>query len=187
MLKRGMTRKIVGPKDMEDRQCTDVCCLCLFFLFWIGLAGIASIVFASGDISRVAYGSDYMGSQCGIGELAAKPKLWYPRIAQDVYEQSHALISGHPWEIALYGICVKECPVVDESLSQTIADYGYGQPMSHAKARSWSVDLSTTSMINRCIPRESSTTSYLKLCSKPTCNQAISTGHSETASCGARP
>ena len=166
--------KIKGPKDMEDRRCTDTCCCFLFFVFWLGMTAVAYVAISSGDVTHLVFGSDYMGNRCGKGLLVDKPKLWYPRISQDVYEQSHALSSRKPWEIALYGICVEECPVVESHTRiKTIADYGFGKPVGHAKARSWAVDLSTTNMLNRCMPRETTTSSDLKLCSRPTCSQVM--------------
>ena len=96
--------------DIEDRRCTDTCCCCLFFLTWVGMAGVASIAISSGDITHLRYGSDYLGNRCGIGPNEGKTKSWYPRIAQDVFEQRDTLMSAAPWEVALYGLCVAECP-----------------------------------------------------------------------------
>ena len=38
-----MGGKLKGPKDIEDKTCTDCCCLCLFITFWIGIAAIATV------------------------------------------------------------------------------------------------------------------------------------------------
>eukprot|EP00966_Prymnesium_polylepis_P217300 5029004-Prymnesium_polylepis.1 len=84
-----------------------------------------------------------MGNRCGTGEFSGKTKLWYPRIAQDVYEQSSAL-SGNPLEVYLYGLCVASCPVPQARRTTSITDYGYGHT-SDAKERSWSVDMATSS------------------------------------------
>ena len=160
-------RKIRGPKDMEGRKCTDCCCCCLFLFFWIGLAAIATLVISTGSIAHVVYGTDYMGNRCGTGELADKTKVWFPRIAQDVYEQSVVLNGGSPADVSLYGICVEACPA--EPGSRKITDYGHG---SSKKASSWPVDMPTSSMLNRCMPRQRSTESDLTLCTSPKCGEA---------------
>mmetsp|Transcript_4741 Transcript_4741/g.9832 ORF Transcript_4741/g.9832 Transcript_4741/m.9832 type:complete len:750 (+) Transcript_4741:28-2277(+) len=157
-----------GPKDLEGRRCTDCCCLCLFLTFWVGLCAIATIVMSAGDISNIVYGSDYLGNRCGTPEGHNKKKLWFPRISQDVYEQSSALVGKAPWEVHLYGLCVDECP---QETGREIPDYGWRQSDS-AKARSWPVDLPTISVLNRCIPRQQKVESDLVLCAKPTCHEA---------------
>ena len=64
-LRRTSTEKDI--KDIEDRHCTDVCCLLFFVVMWIGLLSIGIFSFFNGDLASIEYGSDYMGNRCGMG------------------------------------------------------------------------------------------------------------------------
>ena len=82
-------------KDIEDRHCTDVCCLLLFVVMWIGLLSIGIFSFFNGDLASIEYGSDYMGNRCGMGNFSDRPVVWYPRFARDVAEQA-GVLAKHP-------------------------------------------------------------------------------------------
>ena len=71
------------PKSLKKRFCTDVLCLVIFFAFIIVLAVIFYLAYATGDWQSIVYDADYLGNRCGVGDKAAYPKAFYPRIPRD--------------------------------------------------------------------------------------------------------
>jgi len=167
-----------NPKDLDARKCTDVFCLLIFGIFWMVLIAIWSIIFNLGDERKVFYGIDYEGNVCGTEtsrvNLSTSPKIWYPRIAQDVAAQPETFASGFWWDIDLYGVCVEECPKFDPesgvpgSAVKVIPDYGWGV-YPDAKAPMWPVLLNTFDVANRCVPTKETTSRSLVLCTMPIC------------------
>ena len=155
-------------KDIEERKCTDVCFLCVFVTFWVGMVAIALSAFASGDISGLTFGADYLGNRCGVGNFTDRPKLWYPRLSKDLGEQYDIAIS-HPWEMALYGLCVQDCP--ENVHAYSIEDYGAKVAGAKPKAKVWTAEIPTFSTLNRCIPKVETNFSVITLCTKPTCTE----------------
>jgi len=155
-----------GPQDLEDRRCTDVFCLIMFVLSLLTVFTTSIMIFVRGDINDIRYGVDYAGNRCGTGVNHGKKKLWYPRIGEDVAEQS-IVLSTRPWDIVLYGICVPACPQFDAAHLLTITD-----PYAHttaSKASSWPVGVSTLDMINRCYPDPESVSTSISVCAQPNC------------------
>ena len=129
---------------------------------------IAINALATGDITGLTYGADYMGNRCGTGDLADRPKLWFPRLSHDLGEQ-YGIAQSHPWEIALYGLCVAECPTSPHTV---IADYGNDKaafPRARPKAQQWTAEMPTFSTLNRCVPRVDTNHSVLAVCTEPRC------------------
>ena len=128
-------------KDIEGRHCTDVCCLLLFVVMWIGLLSIGIFSFFNGDLASIEYGSDYMGNRCGMGNFSDRPVVWYPRFAHDVAEQA-AVLATHPTALVLYGLCLSECPTRPHV---PIRDYGWGVS-PQAQEDYWAVAMSTCAL-----------------------------------------
>lgn len=153
-----------GPKDMEERRCTDVFCLLIFLLSWAVMGAIAYSHRAGP--AALLHGKDYLEHRCGEGEFADAPFVWYPRIADDAFEQQ--LLMRAPWDTSFYGLCVTECP----QAGVAVADYGHESEPAQAKAKSWDAALSTFAVLNRCVPREEHTKATVLLCAEPSCEAA---------------
>lgn len=100
-----------GPKAFRSRGCTDVFCLLLFIIFWIGMVYIGYLAVTVGEPYSVLYGKDYLGNRCGRGNFTDRPKTLFPRLDQDLITQVDIATTA-PWKLVLYGLCVKECPDV---------------------------------------------------------------------------
>ena len=167
-----------GPKDLEERKCTDCLCLLFFGAFWVGMLTLTTVVFTLGDANKIFYGVDYLGNTCGnSANTTGKPKIFYPRIAQDVLEQASTVSSAMFWDVNLYGVCVESCPTYSASRVDTVTDYGYGQS-ADAQAASWTVYLSTIDLFNRCIPATESSSVSIDLCTLPNCTEVGATCYS---------
>ena len=94
-----------------QRGCTDIICLIFFIAFLGGMGFIVYLSVTAGDPYAVFYGSDYLGNRCGIGKMADKPKVYYPRVDQDLIAQS-VIASSMPWKLKFYGLCLEACPNV---------------------------------------------------------------------------
>ena len=161
----------VGPKDLEDRKCTDFMCLAFFAGFWVVMLSLMGYVYAAGDVNKVFYGTDYMGNTCGqTANTTGRTKVWYPRIGSDVAEQASELVSGYWWDINLYGVCVEHCPTYHANRVDRVHDYGYGQS-AEAHAANWPVYMSTVDLFNRCLQQTQSQQTSIELCALPTCTQ----------------
>eukprot|EP00761_Pharyngomonas_kirbyi_P011687 gb/GECH01011713.1/.p1 GENE.gb/GECH01011713.1/~~gb/GECH01011713.1/.p1 ORF type:complete len:675 (+),score=74.61 gb/GECH01011713.1/:1-2025(+) len=104
----------------SKRGCTDILCLILFVLFWIGMVIIAGFGFAMGDPTRLVYPSDYEGNLCGYpndGEgrnLTERPYLFYP------IDFTQGLDPGEIYDAKDMGICVMACPNV--TIAEALVD-----------------------------------------------------------------
>lgn len=157
-----------GPKDLEERKCTDCICLVFFAVFWAGMVGLMGFVYSAGDVNKIVHGTDYMGNTCGVGNFTQRNKVWYPRIGDDVMEQSSTLASGFWWDINLYGVCVQHCPTYHANRVDVIQDYGYGHSAEAAR-RSWPVYMDTLDLFNRCLQETQSESVSIELCTVPNC------------------
>ncbi|GMF45461.1 unnamed protein product [Phytophthora fragariaefolia] len=98
-----------GVAPAGSRKCRDVLCVLLFAAFWIGMITIAAIGFIHGEPKRLLYGSDYNGTTCGTGKHEGRTLTFYPRITQDLLEQSsNPSLSAK--DFSFYGVCVSSCP-----------------------------------------------------------------------------
>ena len=82
------------PMKLGRRGCTDCLCLILFVIFWAGMAFIAYLGVTFGDANALVYGQDYMANRCGVGAYADRPKVYYPRIDEDMIAQSSSCRAG---------------------------------------------------------------------------------------------
>ena len=95
-----------GPKDdddiiftpRKDRSCTDLFCLLLIFLMWGAMGFVAFTAMSTGSLSAIVHPKDYMGNYCGEGELAARPKAFYPKLDSDISSQLEILATGRIWQ-----------------------------------------------------------------------------------------
>ncbi|EOD18549.1 hypothetical protein EMIHUDRAFT_458914 [Emiliania huxleyi CCMP1516] len=129
------------PADPDEAGCTDIFCLGLFLVFWVGIVGIGVSAISTGDLTALYRGADYLGNRCGVddnnfeknGESYSVPGdpdtgstlggyIWYPQIAKDLSLQQSLIAKGQWASVTLYGLCVDECPKVG---SEPIEDYGH--------------------------------------------------------------
>ena len=122
-------------QDVDSWRCTDVLFLAIFSLFWAGLVIISFGAFATGDLSALQFGTDYLGNRCGQGKFADRPAVWYPRMSEDLGSQ-WMILHEHPSALVMYGLCLPECP---RRPAAPIADYGYAEGHPGAKAAYWPV------------------------------------------------
>ncbi|KAF0984587.1 hypothetical protein FDP41_000486 [Naegleria fowleri] len=101
----------------RKRSCTDVLCIPVFILFWIGMFVIAGFGFWSGNPAALVEPIDYEGNMCGyaigkgndnIVDLRNKTYLWYPFEFRP--EQIKDITTARLISALGMGICVKECP-----------------------------------------------------------------------------
>ena len=172
-----------GPPEPRDffykrRHCTDLCCFIFFFAFWGGMGYITFLSITVGDPMSVFYGSDYLGNRCGVGSMSDKPKVYFPRIDEDVLAQS-AIAATMPWKVSFYGLCMEDCPNVS-SPTACFADpnacrvYDYGTAAQYTAAggaASYIATMDSISLLNRCIPSDANTlTQDPDRCAFPQCD-----------------
>ena len=158
-----------GPRGHDQRECTDLI-FCMVFTVAMALLALAGCVGrAIGEPTRIFFGTDHHGQRCGVGELADKPRIYFPRLSQDLLHHQ-ALLSTSPWalESVLYGVCVRTCP--------SRGPNGNAEPSSIAdpggERSRWNVGEGTVDILNRCMPTQTQHTSSAVYCSMPTCRAA---------------
>lgn len=148
-----------APKDLRRRHCTDCPCVILFVACMLGVVLLLWLGVKYGEPWSLVYGKDYLGNRCGRGQFTNRSKTIYPRIDQDVLEQS-AIASTAPWKLVFYGLCVENCPNVSDPAEcfahpQRCVVRDYGTPEQYraagGQARYYSV-LPTLDVLNRCVP-----------------------------------
>ena len=147
------------------------------------MAFIAYLGVTFGDANALVYGQDYMANRCGVGAYADRPKVYYPRIDEDMIAQSVIVSSGQLWRVKLYGLCLAECPTVsspqqcvDNPTSCIIEDYGTAEQGSKADAVGWFATLPTRDVLNRCIPtKHSEAYGGPERCVWPACDNVTNT------------
>lgn len=102
--------KKTGVAPATTRKCRDVVCLLLFIVFWIGMLAVAGVGLHFGEPKRLLYGTDYQGTTCGTGNMKDQPLTFYPRMSEDIVEQSMDSSITSPTDFEFYGVCVSECP-----------------------------------------------------------------------------
>jgi len=147
-----------APKFFKRRWCTDVLCLLLLFVFIGGIGFCAYIGVVAGDATSLVYGTDYLGNRCGMGDYSGMPKIYYPRIDQDVLDQYDVAVAT-PWRLRFYGLCMETCPSpsVDACIANPsscmISDYGTTAQQEAAGGQAtWYATMNTLDLINRCVP-----------------------------------
>eukprot|EP01002_Notosolenus_urceolatus_P004642 NODE_222_length_2452_cov_34.661257_g173_i0.p1 GENE.NODE_222_length_2452_cov_34.661257_g173_i0~~NODE_222_length_2452_cov_34.661257_g173_i0.p1 ORF type:complete len:734 (+),score=163.77 NODE_222_length_2452_cov_34.661257_g173_i0:162-2363(+) len=111
-----------GGFRARDRYCTDIWCLAIFIVFWVGEIIVCYVAASQGNALRLVYGTDYAGNLCG-GDLSTsrdspnppvpavfdrwganwedRQYLWYPISFETDLQLSETL---------LLGVCVSSCP-----------------------------------------------------------------------------
>ena len=167
-------------------------CLLIFIIF-VGILGFVSFLsFYTGDTTALLYEQDYLGNRCGVGTKAGQPKAFYPRIPQDLIEQQEVVQSGDMMNLRLYALCVDECPSTEYGVGSPvpIVDYGFdtmsaGEAAALGSRAEWLSATPTVDILNRCIPRSSSTQDETSMCAFPNCTSAQATFGPAIACAGA--
>lgn len=101
----------------RKRSCTDVLCIPVFILFWIGLFIIAGFGFWSGNPATLVEPLDYAGNMCGyavgkgnsnVFDLSNRTYLWYPFEFRP--DQLKDITTSRLISALGLGICVESCP-----------------------------------------------------------------------------
>ena len=173
----GCCAKTKKKEDMMatgKRSCTDVAC-CLFFILFVGgLAAVAYLGLSSGDVAQLRYDADYLGNRCGVDAYANRTKAFYPRIGKDLVEQRALVQVGAFWKLKFYALCVSACPDgFDIETPEFVADYGFDPASETTKLlgdgtqAKWISAMPTIDVMNRCLPRDTSSESSRTLCAYP--------------------
>ena len=136
------------PLDKDAKwhkgKCTDVFCIILFALFWVGMLAVCVLGFTLGNTSRILYANDFNGQNChtggtGLGkctrpgrscpeDLYGKKMIVYPRLKDDLlFAIASGFDSNKPEDgvnllkLRLYGVCREECP----SRGDYVCNYEY--------------------------------------------------------------
>ena len=167
-----------GPRKFRNRGCTDCCCIVLFLVFMLGMMYITYLALLYGEPYQILYSKDYLGNRCGIGEFRNRSKTIFPRIDQDLLEQS-AVATTSPWRVVFYGICVASCPSVTDPHaciadpdSCITRDYGTPEQWQAAGGQAYYFQvLPTMDILNRCVPTRSvSADQAPDRCAYPVCD-----------------
>mmetsp|Transcript_20538 Transcript_20538/g.55280 ORF Transcript_20538/g.55280 Transcript_20538/m.55280 type:complete len:717 (-) Transcript_20538:312-2462(-) len=169
--------ELPGPRPASERGCTDLLCLILFAVFWVGMICIMGVSVANGDIDAITYGADYKGNRCGRGDFVNRSKTVYPRIEEDLFEQRQFILDRRPWLIKLYGLCVEEC--VDENdvkpnedgvvTPVAVTNYNYAGDAAKDKQDVWPLYLPEVELLNRCFPYANVDDDVTEYCFDPDC------------------
>lgn len=121
---------------LEGRGCTDLFCLILFCVYWVGMFAVAGIAFSKGDAKRLIYGTDYLGGTCGLDTHVDRKRIVYPRTNEDLLlnMKGGKLSLSDPSAFKFYGICVSECPKERELTCNYVGDQ---IPADDADAKDW--------------------------------------------------
>jgi len=109
------TSKLIAPADFDgptkNRRCTDVFCSLLLVIAWIAMTGIGAYAVTNGDYRFVLFPIDYDGNICGTD---------FGDIDMTDFEYFYFI------NIFTGGVCVKECPSIEENLTDvhTLVTYG---------------------------------------------------------------
>ena len=170
-----------NPFIASNRKCTDLLCLILFLVFWMGMLIIAGVGFSSGQPEKLVFGTDWKGRTCGAKANAKNgvpeydfkdyKNLLYPRLNEDLYDlqMSGASLTNPDNLKKFFGVCVKECPEpTDEDGNDLYAhafidyktnpepinvrDTDGGKVVENTQAGSpWRIALNTTNVLYRCL------------------------------------
>jgi len=113
-----------GP--VADRSCTDLLCCLIFLAFLTGLVGTAGYGYLYGDPKLLLTTWDADGNGCGYNETTKDyPYLYYPIV--DPKSLSNADPSADPAgavsQVLAFGVCVKKCPDISETVDCVPATY----------------------------------------------------------------
>ena len=195
-----------NPFISNQRKCTDILCLLLFLVFWLGMIIIAAVAYVSGQPEKLVYGVDFRGRTCGAKasksvdvpayDLREYKYLLYPRLPQDLYDISLNGDVTDPSNLnKFFGVCVQSCPEPMDLQGKQLYAHAYldytthpdpintistssGTSVEEEQAGSpWMVALKTTNVLYRCLDLEHLNTTALARCVDP-CEDG------ETSLCG---
>ena len=170
-------------KSSKHRKCTDCCCFLIFFLSVGVMMLIQTAASTLGDPNKLLHGTDYAGTICGIGDMAAKPYTHYPRLGADLVSQ-RGKFAVEPWNIQLYGLCVEACPAQGDDVDDYICEQGSAACKwrrnrlldswigNRDDPNSWHTAVRTSSLMGRCMPVAIKQTQDVELCAYPDCREA---------------
>ena len=107
------------PVPSNERKCTDVAFLLIFFFYWIGIIVVAVVAYDAGNPARLVYGSDYQGNICGDekGAKGSAPFVVFPRAEQDIDQNQLYLATSSVlgfdfdvFDVDFFSICQESCP-----------------------------------------------------------------------------
>ncbi|GAB1600405.1 choline transporter-like protein 1 [Argonauta hians] len=104
-------------KPIHNRGCTDVICLVVFVVFWVGMIFIATFSFTNGDGDRLLYGYDGFGNTCGKKNT---PIVNVSNSGRDMTDKPFVFFMNIENPAKSLAICVEKCP--DVSMS-TVREY----------------------------------------------------------------
>jgi len=101
-----LTGKHLRDGPLNDRKCTDLLCLLVFGVFWVGMISIGITAISKGhpmDLTRVY---DQNGIACGVNDTQANKYLLFTHTSDAVY----------PFKLTS-SICIDRCPKDQEDYS----------------------------------------------------------------------
>ncbi|CAE8622772.1 unnamed protein product [Polarella glacialis] len=72
-VKGGQNDISAGP--IQQRRCTDILCLVIFLVHWLGFMAVTFAGVKDGDPRKLYKPRDFMGGYCGINDFEGQPKL----------------------------------------------------------------------------------------------------------------
>eukprot|EP00106_Octopus_bimaculoides_P014400 XP_014781842.1 PREDICTED: choline transporter-like protein 1 [Octopus bimaculoides] len=150
---------------VHNRGCTDIFCLVVFLLFWIGMIFIAAFSFTNGDGDRLLYGYDSFGNTCGKKNM---PIVNVSNSGRDMTTKTHVFFMNVANPAKSLSICVEKCPDVSMDnvaeykkfaektdvhlCSYDVAVADYTSSMTGNKGPCPVVVYKSISLLNRCLP-----------------------------------
>lgn len=151
----------------------------------MGMVVVAIVGLMNGQPKRLLYGTDYNGTTCGTGDRETQPLTFYPRMSEDLLEQSMDSSLTSPTDYSFYGVCVSACPAAytyfcnyeaeaviqsDASLT-TEAEREQARKQEASKLLStsncWFVAMPSQNVFYRCIQMTQSTSTAVETCIFP--------------------
>ena len=116
----------------KTRKSTDLLCLIIFLLYWVGMVALFIVGVSKGDPRRLIYGYETNPStgaiQCGTGERKGQEHTVYPRVEEDLLVQSSKI--AEPNSIDFFGVCVDKCPKAGEYVCTLDGDQAVAAALS---------------------------------------------------------
>lgn len=148
-----------------ERGCTDIVCLIIFIVFWIGMIFISAFSFTYGDGERLVFGYDSFGNTCGKRNDPIKN---VSNSGMDMRKRTHVFFMNIENPAKSMAICVKECPDVKMSNQREYQEYAkrtgihlcryevdpadYNITVSGTRGPCPKVVYKSISLLNRCVP-----------------------------------
>ena len=126
----------------KTRHMTDVPCLLLFLGYLVAMGAVADFGLRHGNPQRLLYATDYNGSTCGRGALAATPLIFYPELEADMVKFA-IMVAADPKKAKFSnfqsaGKCVAACPAKGAPFEMGGAAYKVGFEQKEVMMRCFS-------------------------------------------------